>query len=104
MTEVKVLKYDYERWSREATLILYKDLIQEDAESLRQLLLDAMRDTDFLKIDLSQVGQVAAPCGDILFTFSNEEKEISKRLLIFRRRRTGSPETDSSLGESGGVK
>jgi len=92
-----VLKYDYERWSNEATLILFNDLIQEDAESLRQLLLDAIRDTDFLKIDLSKVAVVAPLCGDILFTFSNEEKEISKRLLIFRRRKAGIATTDDSL-------
>ncbi len=82
----KVLKYDYERWSREATLVINGDLNQEDAESLRQLLLDAIRDTDFLKIDLSLVCQIAPTCGEILFSFSDEKRVVSKRLLIFKRR------------------
>ncbi len=81
-----MLKYDYERWSREATLVMYDALTHEDLASLRQLLMDAMRDTDFLKIDLSQVGHISPVCGEMLFSFSDEEKGVSKRLLIFRRK------------------
>jgi len=81
-----VLKYDYERWSKEATLAMFGDLVQGDAESLRQLLLDAIRDADFLKIDLSLVKLIAPACGEVLFSFTDENRDISKRLLIFRRR------------------
>lgn len=81
-----MLKYDYERWSKEATLAMFGDLSQTDAEPLRQLLLDAIRDTDFLKIDLSMVKLIAPACGEVLFSFTHEDRDISRRLLIFRRR------------------
>jgi len=80
-------------------MILYHDLLQKDAESLRQLLLDAILDTDLLKIDLSHVGSLAPGCRDILLSFSNGEKENSTRLLIFRRRRADTLTTDIELGK-----
>lgn len=81
-----MLKYDYERWSREATLVIYDRLAPEDAPSLKRLLQDAIRDTDFLKVDLSQLEHISPICGEILFSFSDAERGLSKRLLIFRRK------------------
>jgi len=46
----------------------------------------AIRDADFLKIDLSLVKLIAPACREVLFSFTDENRDISKRLLIFRRR------------------